>query len=395
MDLGISCEKSLALAAKIVRKGSNRRLALDANACGNTTVSSFISPGTANRLMASSTPIPTVLRIDVEPDEHQPPAGERPWHGFLAMFDMVERLRRRLSDVTSHPVRPTWLIRLDPDIERAFGRADFPVRRHHDLFERILKHSDALGIHVHAARWNAEKAVVFSDFADETWIVECLQVAASTFQNCFDRPTQVVSFGGYFMRNSLLDAAVDLGIRADVTVEPGLPAKHEDVSFGAYSTAPSGDFVRCPRRPYYPLRIAFDTPATSADDVRPLLMVPLISGDTSPILKRLYRRFVSREPPKYYEPLNPWKMWPSPKRFWDLAQRAADELPAPYLAFALRTEAPNTDMHRRVSELFEHLPRHPIARRIRIVDPLSSQVESLAGPRLFEWPDASAPSRVQ
>jgi hypothetical protein len=344
--------------------------------------------------MPSSAPIPTVLRIDVEPDEHQPPAGERPWDGLLAMFDMVEMLRRRLSDVTIHPVHPTWMIRLDPDIERAFGRTDFPVRRHHDVFDRILKHSDVLGIHVHAARWNTENAVVFSDFADETWTVGCLRVAATTFQNCFGRPPQVVSFGGYFMRDSLLDAAVDLGIRADVTVEPGLPAKHDDISFGAYSTAPSGDFVRCPRLPYYPSRRAFDIRATSADDVRPLLMVPLISGDPRPTLQRWYGRLVRRESPRY-EPLNPHKIWPSPQRFWDLAERTADELPAPYLAFALRTDAPNSDMHRRVSELFEHLPRHPIAKRIRIVDPLSSEIESLAGPRPFEWPEASPDSRVQ
>jgi hypothetical protein len=345
--------------------------------------------------MTSSAPIPTVLRIDVEPDEHQPSPGERPWNGFLAMFEMVETLRGWLSDATNHPVRPAWLIRLDPDIERAFGRTDFPVRRHHDLFDRILKHSDVLGVHVHALRWNTEKAVVFSDYADETWGAECLQVAASTFQDCFGRLPQVMSFGGFFMCDSVLDAAVDLGIRADVTVEPGLPPQHDNVSFGAYSTAPSADFVRCPRLPYYPSRRAFDIPATSVDDVRPLLMVPLISGDTSPILKRLYRRFVSREPPKYYEPLNPWKVWPSPQRFWDLAQRAADEVPAPYLAFALRTDAPNTDSYRRVSELFEYLPRHPIAKRIRIVDPLSCEVESLAGPRPFEWPEATVSARFQ
>jgi hypothetical protein len=288
------------------------------------------------------------------------------------------------------------MIRLDPDIERAFGRTHFPVRRHHDLFDRILNHSDVMGIHLHALRWNAEKAVLFSDCADEMWIVECLQVAASTFQNCFGRPTQVMSFGAYLMRDSLLDAAVALGIRADVTVEPGLPAKHEDVSFGAYSTAPSGDFVRCPRLPYYPTRSAYNTPATSADDVRPLLMVPLISGDPSPspILKRWYGRLVRRESPRY-EPLNPWKMWPSPRRFWDVAQRAADELPAPYLAFALRTWASNRDVYRRVSELFEYLPRHPVAKRIRFVSPLSSQVESLAGPRLFEWPEATVSARFQ
>jgi hypothetical protein len=60
--------------------------------------------GTADPVMAASAPIPTVLRIDVEPDEFEPPTGERPWDGFLAMFDMIETLRRRLSDVTSHPV---------------------------------------------------------------------------------------------------------------------------------------------------------------------------------------------------------------------------------------------------------------------------------------------------
>jgi hypothetical protein len=43
-------------------------------------------------------------------------------------------------------------------------------------------------------------------------------------------------------------------------------------------------------------------------------------------------------------------------------------------------------MDRRISELFEYLPRHPIAKRLRIVDPLSPEVESLAGPRLFESP---------
>jgi hypothetical protein len=346
--------------------------------------------------MRSSAPIPTVLRIDVEPDEHQPAEGKHLWKGFLAMFDMVEALRRRLSDVTSHPVRPTWLIRLDPDVERAFGRTDFPVRRHQDMFDRILEHSDVLGIHVHALRWNPEKKVVFSEYADEAWSAECLQVAASTFQNCFGRPPRVMSFGGFFTCNSLLDVAVDLGIRADVTVEPGLPPVDHNVSFGAYSTAPSADFVRCPRLPYYPSRRAFDIPATSVDDTRPLLMIPLISGDTSPILKRLYRRFVSREPPKYYEPLNPWKTWPSPHRFWDFAQRAVDDdLPAPYLAFAIRTDAPTTDSHQRVRELFEYLPRHPIARRIRIVDPLSQEIESLAGPRPFEWSEASASTRVQ
>src|SRR6266480_2228364 len=132
----------------------------------------------ANCFMPRSTPIPTVLRIDVEPHQRQPKAAA--WGGCLAMFDMIETLRRRLGDVTGHAVCPTWMIRLDPDNERVFGRTDFPVRRHQDIFNRILKHADVLGIHVHGLRWNAQKGVFFSDFADEAWCTECLRVAAST-----------------------------------------------------------------------------------------------------------------------------------------------------------------------------------------------------------------------
>ena len=109
-------------------------------------------------------------------------------------------------------------------------------------------------------------------------------------------------------------------------------------------------------------------------------MVPLTSCDTRMILKRWYRRLVRHERPGY-EPLNPWKIWPSPQRFCDLAQRAADELRAPYLAFALRAEARKTDMHRRVSEEFKYLPRHPIAKRLRIVDPLSWRATDRLGTR--------------
>lgn len=327
--------------------------------------------------MSRSTIIPTVLRIDVEPDEHQPTAGDRPWDGFLAATEMVDTLRRRLGEVSDRSIRPTWLVRLDPDVKRAFGRADFPVRRHQDLFDQILKHDDALGIHVHPLRWDSERNVLFADHADEKWTTECLQVAASTFRACFGKQPETVSLGGSYLSNAVLDAAVGLGIKADLTVEPGLAARQHDPSFGAYASGPSGDFLRCPRLPYYASRASFDEPATSSEGARPLLMVPLTSCDYRHVLKRWYSRVVKGEPVRH-EPLNPWKPWPSPERFWDLASRAADELRAPYLAFAIRTEARHTEMHRRVSALLEYLPEHPIAKRIQIVDPLSPEVRSLA-----------------
>jgi hypothetical protein len=98
--------------------------------------------------MPSLTPIPTVLRIDIEPDEFQPEVGQKPWEAFVSMATLTEELRERLATRSGDAFHPTWFLRLDPDIERCFGRVDFVVHRHGNLFDRLVAHSDPLGIHV-------------------------------------------------------------------------------------------------------------------------------------------------------------------------------------------------------------------------------------------------------
>ena len=43
-------------------------------------------------------PIPAIWRIDSEPDDFQPRSGRPPWAGFLAVADLVERLRGPVAD---------------------------------------------------------------------------------------------------------------------------------------------------------------------------------------------------------------------------------------------------------------------------------------------------------
>lgn len=331
--------------------------------------------------MPTSTPIPAVFRIDIEPDEHQPKAREH-WPGFIDMVAQVEQLRDRLSDLSGEAMHPTWFMRLDPDIERCFGHVDFVVRRHRDLFDQLIRHRDPLGIHVHAHRWDPERAVVFSDYGDDNWTRNCLTVAADVFEDCFGEPVRRSSQGGYFLSDKLLDAVVALGIEVDVTVEPGLGPRFADNSFGAYATAPSGDFRDCPQRPYYPSRQSFAVPASSQADTRPVLIVPLTAYDyqslNAPLARRIAHRILGR--PRQHLPLNPWKPWPSSKIYWDLVARAADSQPARYFAFAVRTDASDSATHRRVRELLEYLPRHPVARRLRFVDPLAPEIRALATP---------------
>ena len=327
-------------------------------------------------------PIPAVWRIDVEPDEHQPEVQQKPWQGFVSIATLVEELRERLASRSGHAVHPTWFLRLDPDIERCFGQVDFVVRRHHELFDRLIGHKDPLGIHVHPHRWDGQRSVAFSDHADNAWTTHCLTVAADAFAHCFGEPVRRSSQGGYFLTETVLDAAIAAGIEVDVTAEPGLPPKTADPSFGAYATAPSGDFRDCPRRPYYPSRNRFATPSSSLADGRPILIVPLTAYDYRTALQSWPRRFAKRllGRPRPHAPLNPWKGWPSPKIYWDLVAQAADDQPVCYFAFAMRTDAPGSVTHERVRGLLEHLPNHPVAERLRFVDPLGPEIGTLATP---------------
>jgi len=328
------------------------------------------------------TPIPAIWRIDVEPDEFENEVGEGPWTGFLATVELAEELRKRLADRSGHPVRPAWFVRFDPDIERCFGSLDYVVRRHGAEIDRLRGHGDPLGIHVHAGRWDEARSVSFSDYADTAWTTHCLTVAAETFAECFGEPARRSSQGGYFLTESILDAAVALGIQVDLTPEPGLGPKTEDPAFGAYATAPSGDFRKCPRQPYYPSRQSLDMPSSSFAECRPILLVPMTAYDYvsyfTPWPRRIVKGLLGW--PRHHAPLNPWKTWSSPQVYWDLIERAADEQAARYIAFAIRTDLPGSSLAEEVGALLKYLPNHPISERLRFVDPLGPEILALATP---------------
>jgi len=306
------------------------------------------------------------------------------------MTALVERLRGPLADQSGAPVHPSWFLRLDPDIERCYGRADFVVDQYRGLMDQLLAHGDSMGIHVHFYRWNEERQVSFSDHADEGWTSRCIDMATSTFERCFGERARRASQGAFFLSDSVVDRAIALGLEVDVTAEPGLPAQGEGTTFGAYTTAPSPDYSGFPRCPYYPSREALGTPARSAADARSILMVPLTAYDYERAFASLPRRLAKAilRWPSRHRPLNPYKAWPDPHRYWDLVERAADEGPACYVALAVRTDHTNSMSYRRARPLFEYLPKHPIARRLRFVDPLSSEIRALADAQKRSWSSA-------
>jgi len=65
--------------------------------------------------------------------------------------------------------------------------------------------------------------------------------------------------------------------------------------------------------------------------------------------------------------------WPSehPADFWDVVARQLDTMTRPHVALAFRSDAPDSTVSRRALGVLDALPDHPIARRLRFLDPLT------------------------
>jgi len=75
---------------------------------------------------------------------------------------------QRWSPAFRAAAHPTWFLRLDPDIERSYGRVDFAVDHHRGLVDELRAHGDPFEIHVHYHRWDERRQVVYSDHANVT-----------------------------------------------------------------------------------------------------------------------------------------------------------------------------------------------------------------------------------
>ena len=115
--------------------------------------------------------VPFILSIHVEPDERVVRQTNAGWPGFTNLAAYVRSNRARLEDATGHPVRFNWCVRLDPQIEVAFGRPDWVLKRHDAVFDQLLSEGDAIGLHVHCwrpvRRWFRQTWL--ADYGDASW----------------------------------------------------------------------------------------------------------------------------------------------------------------------------------------------------------------------------------
>ena len=142
-----------------------------------------------------------------------------------------------------------------------------------------------------------------------------------------------------------------------------------------------GSYTDCggaPREPYRPARHDFRVDGGRAG--RRLLMVPLTTRSLvppRPRWRRVARRVLRGPAPTAVEVLYPAAGWPSPHGYWDVVDRQLRSMRRPYLSLGIRTDAPTSAVAGRVRRIFDALPGHPLAQRLRFENPLTTFRDTL------------------
>lgn len=288
-------------------------------------------------------PLPAILCIDVEPDaffvDRDRPV---PWRGFEATAEFMAEFRPRLAALTDAPVHFAWFFRLDPQVGETYGAADWPLRRYATLVRGFEEAGDEIGIHTHPYHWDPGRRGWVQDHGNQPWIDHVVRSSFEAFRRALGRDCQSFRFGDRWMNDATIRLLESLGVRFDLTVEPGQPrirSYHPE----APSTGSLPDYRRVPRTPYRPSPADFRKSDPSRRDG--LILIPVSAG-TIPrhrrrgrlgraqrLLFRLFRLSRLRDRPFSLNLGHP------PPCFTPIVDQVLDALRPPFLVLMVRTDA--------------------------------------------------------
>jgi len=310
---------------------------------------------------------PVVFAIDVEPDDPEfPPGSAAPWLGFERCIDLFDEIRDGLERATRSPVRLSWFLRMDPQIERGYGTASWAAERYATQFEHLRRSGDEIGLHTHAWRWGEQQSRWIVDVGNESWIEDCARSSFATYRDVFGERCRAHRSGDRFMSNGLLAVLRELEVDIDLTVEPGMRGVR--MARSRPHTADIPDMALVPRIPYVPSQSDWRRPALG-QSTGDLLMVPLTSADPGPLLGswRAAARRVRNGRRVLHRPLLPWAPNVGP-RLWDILACDLGSGELTTLAFAMRSHGA-LDEQSRVALLASvaALERHDLAPSLAFV----------------------------
>ncbi len=199
--------------------------------------------------MADPTPRPVVLCVDVEPDDRRPAPGRASWRGYHARWEALRRERERLAEATGAPVRWSWFLRIDPQAQAAADSPAGAAGVEPSRLDAMHAAGDSIGVHMHPFR--AERAGWVTDYEDDRWVDDCVRASLEAFEAATGLVCRSFRFGDRWLDGRRVRLLETLGVRVDLSVEPGHFGVPTVVAREPHRGAwPDG--ARAPRRPYRP-----------------------------------------------------------------------------------------------------------------------------------------------
>jgi len=218
--------------------------------------------------------IPVMICVDVEPREREIDIA-KDWEGVEETFKFFSNLRPRLEVATGASVNFSWFFRMDPQIAHAYGLPSWVISRYGEAIKLLELAGDELGLHTHAFRWDGGRYKWVIDHGDQEWINHCLHTSFEAYQSAFGRPCLSFRFGDHWMNNETMGLLESLGVKFDLTIEPGMKARPALFPKELH-TGSLPDYMTTPRLPYRPCR--WDFRKQSGAWGRELWVVPVSTG---------------------------------------------------------------------------------------------------------------------
>jgi hypothetical protein len=251
----------------------------------------------------SQQPIPVILCVDVEPDKpFNPRSNPMPWKGYQRAVEFFSGFRSELEASTSAPVHLAWFYRMDPQVAEIHGDPGWAWSNYPEQARTLIAADDEFGLHTHPFRWDDVRNAWIQDYGNQRWVEHSVRMAFDTFRRELNRPCVSFRFGDRWMNNQTFRLLETLGVKYDLTLEPGskrVPSYHGNFPYTGFIP----DQRSVPRTIYRPALSNYQRSDPSRREgpyVIPVSTAPihLESGTVyrqPPVLKRLYYRLAAPE----------------------------------------------------------------------------------------------------
>src|SRR5439155_17105828 len=116
------------------------------------------------------------------------------------------------------PVHFSWFFRMDPEIEEAYGDADWVVRQCPGLIDEVRLQGDELGLHIHTTRRDSGRGGWIVDCEDQAWVEHCFRRAFEAYERSLGRSCRSVRSGDRWLNQATVDLVEALGAHFELSV---------------------------------------------------------------------------------------------------------------------------------------------------------------------------------